>query len=238
MSDSAILTPRQEKILQAIVEQYAEVASPVGSSLLAKVFNVSSATIRSEMAELERKGFITQPHTSAGRIPTDKGYRHYVNSLGQNDDDRVSRQAYAIERQIKDSGEIEQAITNAIHALAVTTDNFSIGIWNNRIYQYGLAGLLGHPEFFGGPEALEIARLVESLPEVIKQIYDDNNRVTVCIGQENPMFQSAGASSIIGRVKTPDGQGFIAVIGPTRQNYSQVIGLVDYVSKSLERMLV
>ena len=67
------MTDRQARILQAIVEQYAEVASPVGSSLLAKVFDVSSATIRSEMVELERLGYVSQPHTSAGRIPTDKG---------------------------------------------------------------------------------------------------------------------------------------------------------------------
>src|SRR3954452_19632859 len=75
------MTDRQAKILQAVVEQYAEVAVPVGSSLLAKVFGVSSATIRAEMAELERLGFIAQPHTSAGRVPTDKGYRFYVNDI-------------------------------------------------------------------------------------------------------------------------------------------------------------
>src|SRR5471030_1102403 len=78
------MTERQQNILSAIVEQYAEVASPVGSSLLAKAFKVSSATIRAEMAELERLGFIAQPHTSAGRVPTDKGYRFYVNHLGDN----------------------------------------------------------------------------------------------------------------------------------------------------------
>ena len=75
------MTERQQKILSAIVEQYAEVASPVGSSLLAKVFGVSSATIRAEMAELEHLGYIHQPHTSSGRVPTDKGYRLYVNEL-------------------------------------------------------------------------------------------------------------------------------------------------------------
>jgi heat-inducible transcriptional repressor len=75
------MSPRQAKILQAIIEQYAEVASPVGSSLLAKAFEVSSATVRAEMAELERGGYIMQPHTSAGRVPTDKGYRYYVNQL-------------------------------------------------------------------------------------------------------------------------------------------------------------
>src|SRR5579885_1625597 len=87
------MTDRQAKILQAVVEQYAEVASPVGSNLLAKVFNVSSATIRAEMAELERLGFIMQPHTSAGRVPTDRGYRYYVNDLTESKQTLPERRA-------------------------------------------------------------------------------------------------------------------------------------------------
>ena len=75
------ITERQKQILFAIIEEYAEVAAPVGSVTLAKLFDVSSATIRAEMARLEEAGLITQPHTSAGRIPTDAGYRFYVNSL-------------------------------------------------------------------------------------------------------------------------------------------------------------
>lgn len=232
------MSPRQEQLLKAIVEQYAEVASPVGSSLLAKAFDVSSATIRSEMAELERLGYITQPHTSAGRIPTDKGYRQYVNWL-QNAEGTpiISRQAYAIERQIQDSGEAEQAIKNAVHALALATNNLSIGFWKNRTYQFGLPSLFQQPEFFGGQEAFAIAQLVERLPELINEVYEDTNRVTVYIGHENPIGRSAGASSIVGRVQTPDGQSFIGVVGPTRQNYGQVVGLVDYVSSSLEKTL-
>lgn len=231
------MSERQLQILKAIVEQYAEVASPVGSSLLAKLFDVSSATVRSEMAELERLGFIKQPHTSAGRIPTDKGYRFYVNDMQDNQSKEVTRQAYAIERQIKSSGEAEQAIKNAVHALALATNNLSIGLYRGRVYQYGLARLFQHPEFFGGREAFGIAQLVERLPELIEQMYDDESRVAVYIGHENPIGRSAGASSIIGRVNTPDGQSFVGVVGPTRQNYNQVVGLVDYVSSTLEKTL-
>lgn len=75
------MTDRQREILFAIIEEYAEMAAPVGSVTLAKLFDVSSATIRAEMARLEDMGLIAQPHTSAGRIPTDAGYRLYVNSL-------------------------------------------------------------------------------------------------------------------------------------------------------------
>ena len=64
------MTDRQREILAAIIEQHAEIAAPVGSVMLAKLFGVSSATIRSEMVRLEEMGFIEQPHTSAGRVPT------------------------------------------------------------------------------------------------------------------------------------------------------------------------
>ena len=75
------MSERQAAILITIIEQYAEVAVPVGSVTLAKLFGVSSATVRSEMAQLEELGMITQPHTSAGRVPTDKGYRFYFFEL-------------------------------------------------------------------------------------------------------------------------------------------------------------
>ena len=91
------ITPRQRKILFQIIEDYAETASPVGSVTLAKLFGVSSATVRAEMARLEDLGLIAQPHTSAGRIPTDAGYRFYVNRLENN----LENEDYVEERGAK-----------------------------------------------------------------------------------------------------------------------------------------
>lgn len=85
-NDDMNISERQEKILYQIVEEYAETASPVGSVTLAKLFGVSPATIRAEMARLEALGLIAQPHTSAGRVPTDAGYRYYVNNLEARED--------------------------------------------------------------------------------------------------------------------------------------------------------
>lgn len=81
-----MLDDRKTAILRAIVEEYIATALPVGSSHIAKSqeFAVSSATVRNDMAALEREGFLTQPHTSAGRIPTDKGYRFFVDNLVPN----------------------------------------------------------------------------------------------------------------------------------------------------------
>jgi heat-inducible transcriptional repressor len=77
------LTPRRQRILRAIVEHYIETAEPVGSKAIAQLaqLDCSSATIRNDMAALEKLGYLEQPHTSAGRIPSPKGYRIYVNEL-------------------------------------------------------------------------------------------------------------------------------------------------------------
>src|ERR1700721_1315819 len=123
-----IMTDRQRHILNAIVEQYAEVASPVGSSLMAKVFNVSSATIRAEMAELERLGYIHQPHTSAGRVPTDKGYRFYVNNLSTNPmpENSEHRAERALTSRVQHAGAPERMIRNAVDTLVELTHNLGL----------------------------------------------------------------------------------------------------------------
>ena len=86
------LDERKMKILQAIIRNYLETGEPVGSRTISKYtdLNLSSATIRNEMADLEELGYIIQPHTSAGRIPSDKGYRLYVDSMLEEKDREVA----------------------------------------------------------------------------------------------------------------------------------------------------
>src|SRR5438552_16378900 len=77
------LTDRRQRLLRFIIDEYVSTAQPVGSSAIVEKYGlpVSSATIRNEMAQLEDEGYIAQPHTSAGRVPTDSGYRYYVEAL-------------------------------------------------------------------------------------------------------------------------------------------------------------
>ena len=86
------LDERKTKILHAIIQTYLETGEPVGSRTIAKAsdLNLSSATIRNEMSDLEELGYIVQPHTSAGRIPSDKGYRFYVDHLMEEKDHEIS----------------------------------------------------------------------------------------------------------------------------------------------------
>lgn len=233
-----MISERQKKILNAIIEQYAEVAVPVGSSLLAKVFNVSSATIRAEMSELERKGYIMQPHTSAGRVPTDKGYRFYVNEIADTKnlpkEDRAER---ALTARVTSAGLPEQTIRNAVDTLVELTHNLGLATIGPQLYMSGLSNLFGQPEFVHPAQVREIARLLDNLEPWLYEAAP-NEPLSVYIGQENPIGRSAGASLIISRFRSPfSDRSYIGVLGPTRQNYADVMKLVARAGKTLEETL-
>jgi len=237
------MTDRQHQILNAIVEQYAEVASPVGSNLLAKAFDVSSATIRAEMAELERTGYIMQPHTSAGRIPTDKGYRLYVNSLTEEhathdkslDVERRSERALAT--RVAQGGVPERTVRNAVDTLVELTHNLGLATIGNQLYMSGLSNLFGQPEFINSIQVRQVAQLLDNLEPWLREAAL-NEPLSVYIGAENPIGRSAGCSLIISRFRGPwSDQSYIGVLGPTRQSYRDVMLLVRRAGEELEETL-
>jgi heat-inducible transcriptional repressor len=236
------MTDRQQQILRAIVEQYAEVASPVGSNLLAKAFNVSSATIRAEMAELEQYGYISQPHTSAGRVPTDKGYRLYVNSLADEAAPDTGRSLSerradrALSARVVGGGAPERTIRNAVDTLVELTHNLGLATIGNQLYMSGLSNLFGQPEFINGLQVRQVAQLLDNLEPWLREA-GLNEPLSVYIGQENPIGRSAGCSLIISRFRGPfSDQSYIGVLGPTRQSYRDVMSLVRRTGEELEEV--
>jgi heat-inducible transcriptional repressor len=234
------MTSRQQKILSAIVEQYAEVASPVGSSLLARVFNVSSATIRAEMAELERLGYIMQPHTSAGRVPTDKGYRLYVNALINNTPDEIlpeRRTERALATRVQMGGVPEYTIRSAVDTLVELTQNLAVATIGNQLYMSGLSNLFGQPEFINGLQVQQVASLLDNLEPWLREARP-NEPLSVYIGAENPIGRAAGCSLIISRFRSPfSDHSYIGTLGPTRQSYRDVMKLVRRAGEELEEVL-
>lgn len=236
------MTDRQRQILSAIVEQYAEVASPVGSNLLAKVFGVSSATIRSEMAELERLGYLTQPHTSAGRIPTDKGYRFYVNLLserktGEELSSTERRAERALTARVGKGGVPDRVIRNAVDTLVELTHNLGLATIGNQLYMSGLSNLFGQPEFINGMQVRQVAQLLDNLEPWLREAAL-NEPLSVYIGAENPIGRAAGCSLIISRFRGPlSDRSYIGVLGPTRQSYRDVMLLVRRAGQELEDAL-
>jgi len=235
------MTSRQKQILLAIVEQYAEVASPVGSSLLARLFDVSSATIRAEMAQLEERGYIMQPHTSAGRVPTDKGYRFYVNEVAEGAEgvkalpDRRSERA--LSARVGAGGLPERTIRNAVDTLVELTHNLGLATIGNQLYMSGLSNLFGQPEFMHPAQVQEVARLLDNLEPWLREAAP-NDPLSVYIGRENPVGGGAGCTLIISRFRSSySDRSYIGILGPTRQSYRDVMSLVRSAGETLEEAL-
>jgi heat-inducible transcriptional repressor len=235
------MTERQKQILIAIIEQYAEIAVPVGSVTLAKLFGVSSATVRAEMVRLEEMGLITQPHTSAGRIPTDKGYRYFVNSLTEahsNEVPQLDRSARAIEARVNAHGDrADQTIRTAVDSLVELTHNLGLATIGDQLYMNGISNLFSQPEFAGGNHVQNIARLLDNLEPWLREAAP-NEPLNVFMGAENPIGKSSGATLIISRFRSPySDHSYIGILGPTRQSYSKVMNLVRHAGAMLEEVL-
>lgn len=237
------MTERQKKLLGVIIEQYAEVAAPVGSVTLAKLFGVSSATIRSEMAVLEQLGLIYQPHTSAGRVPTDQGYRFYVNQLTDANQSElpqlVDRNARAIDARVATHGDrTDRAIRSAVDSLAEVTRNLGVATIGDQLYMSGIGNLFSQPEFISNSKNIQqIARLLDNLEPWLREAAP-NEPLNVFIGAENPVGKSSQASLIISRFRSPySDRSYIGVLGPTRQDYAKVMRLVRHTGAMLEEVL-
>ncbi|MEO5691448.1 MAG: DeoR family transcriptional regulator [Candidatus Saccharimonadales bacterium] len=235
------MTDRQAKLLGAIIEQYAEVAVPVGSVILAKLFGVSSATIRSDMAILENEGYIAQPHTSAGRVPTDKGYRFYVNQINEEvqTGPLIDRGARTIDARVATHGNrTDRAIRSAVDSLVDLTHNLGLATIGDQLYMSGIANLFAQPEFTASNRNVQrIAQLLDNLEPWLREAAP-NEPLNVYIGEENPVGKSSSASLIISRFRSPySDRSYIGVLGPTRQDYARVMRLVRHTGAMLEEVL-
>ena len=248
------LTKRQEGILFAIIEEYAEVATPVGSVTLAKLFDVSSATIRAEMARLEELGYIAQPHTSAGRVPTDAGYRYYVNMISehpeiaeehtmvgagvnQHDPKTTERSNRVLEVRVNSQTRADFAIRGAVDSLVELTGNLGIATIGEQLYMSGISRLFTQPEFMDNNRVQAVAKLLDNLEPWLREAAP-GQPLNIFIGQENPIGKTSQVSLIISRFRSPySDKSYIGVLGPTRQNYSLVMSLVRYAGNILEETL-
>lgn len=249
------LTKRQEGILFAIIEEYAEMAAPVGSVTLAKLFQVSSATIRTEMAQLEAMGYIAQPHTSAGRVPTDAGYRYYVNTLSEHpevienqnyakvpmrlnaDNGASERENRVLEVRVNAQTRADFAIRGAVDSLVELTGNLGLATIGDQLYISGMSRLFTQPEFLDNERVRAVAQILDNLEPWLREAAP-GQPLNIFIGQENPIGKTSQVSLIISRFRSPfSDASYIGVLGPTRQNYSRVMSLVRHAGDVLEATL-
>ena len=235
------ITERQRKILSQIIEEYAETASPVGSVMMAKLFDVSPATIRAEMARLEALGLIAQPHTSAGRVPTDAGYRFYVNNLEKAGEVAVEpgidRSTHVLEVRVSSQSRADAAIRGAVDSLVELTGNLGLATIGGQLYLSGISRLFTQPEFGDTRRVQSVAKLLDNLEPWLREAAP-GEPLNIFIGQENPIGKNSEVSLIISKFRSPfSDKSYIGVLGPTRQNYSRVMALVRHAGNMLEEIL-
>jgi heat-inducible transcriptional repressor len=229
-----MLTKRQEEILDKIVRDYIELASPISSEFFEKKhkFGLSPATIRIEFQRLTKKGYLYQPHTSAGRVPTDKAYRYFVDNLLKENLEEFEIEDW-IEKEIKDSIKFLQNLTKN---LAKISDSLVLSylIKENICLKEGWEEVLKEPEFLKRETIFNFAKFLEYFE---KSIFDlkINSEIKVYIGKENPFPKGKDFSAIVSKCNFPK-EMIISILGPKRMDYDKNICLMNSIKNYFEKL--
>lgn len=233
------ITERQAEILNTIIKEYIDLAQPISSQLLEKKYNfrICPATIRNEMQKLTDKDFLYQPHTSAGRIPTDKGYRFFVDNLFEKEIFKFE-DIFKIEETLKEEEEdILKFATHLTKFLAEESSGFAIlnFLERNFLLKEGWEEILKEPEFVEKDLISDFAKFLESFEENIKNL-KINSGIKIYIGKENPLSKGKNFSIISSKCCLPDEEeAILALLGPKRMNYDRNISLINTLTKLLEK---
>lgn len=226
---------RQKKILAAIVKEYSESANPVGSKELVDKYNFreSSATIRNEMVELEKTGFIYQPHKSAGRVPTDKGYRFFVNELMRRFE-LSDKERHLLKSELeKLKVQHEQLGRSIANVIAQVSGSAAFALLPNESSSTGLSHIIGEPEFTDAKTMKQVAQLLENIDKhASKLIKKTEVTAEAIIGGESPLPVPRELSLVVSNIQMADGKkGVIGIVGPKRMSYAKNLSILNYLSK-------
>ena len=219
-----MLTQRQSEILDRIVRDYIALAEPVSSRLLEKKhdFGVSPATIRNEMQKLTDRGYLFQPHTSAGRVPTDRGYRFFVDELLEN------HFKYFGSKVKGKTGDRIEFIKEATRFLAEESSELALGYLADEkiILKEGWQDIFEEPEFLEPGLASSFAKMINDFEENIEELFLPETclpagMVKIYIGKENPISKTSDFSIITAGFN----EWLFAIVGPKRMSYDKNIEL-------------
>ncbi len=224
-------------MLKVIVEEYISSATPVGSGIIAEKYfsDLSSATIRNDMAELEEIGYISQPHTSAGRIPTLAGYGFYLENFVASGEIN-SKHRKVIEETLRSIGKDEEGIKTLAKTLAELSGGvILVGFSPINVYYTGISNLFRQPEFQHNNLMFSMSEIIDHLDEVMAMVFNSvNEQVMVLIGEDSPFGEFS--SVVIVKYEFSGQVGLIGILGPNRMNYRQNMGLIQLSQELLKNI--
>ena len=213
------ITDRQKTILESLVEGYIQSAHPISSQWLEEEagFDFSPATIRNELLALTERGYLEQPHVSAGRVPTDRGYRFVVDEIIQ----EIEKKEQEFSRLIADQFELLDRLTEASSALVLGYRPGSRMIWKE-----GWERLLREPEFGERDSLWNLTKFVEDVEKRMAGFLPAKT-MEVYIGKENPFSKVKDFTVIVRRYGIDSAEdGLVAMVGPRRMEYEKNIELM------------
>lgn len=240
MNDS--LTARQTQILKILVDEYIDSANPVGSEILERKYSlgVSSATVRSEMVELTRKGYLKQPHTSAGRIPTSKAMKFYVGQLMEERSMSLSDEVKVKAEVMKAKNDADKLMEELTESLSNVTNSLAISaVEGGKSWHYGLSHVFDSPEFCDLGTCGDVLSFLENTDEVNDLFFRRliwENPVEVLFGDElgfpdlKPVGLTATSFSLGGK------RAAVAVLGPMRVKYQVIIPVVRHINSLMNSL--
>lgn len=229
---------RRKKILKAVVKEYQRTGQPVASLDLAKRwhFDFSPATARAEMLVLDKEGFLEQPHTSAGRVPTDKAFRFFIEEFGEdelNENERERVLAQMCKFHDDSMKEMAQFLANCSRGLGFSGMFGHLSDWHGA----GLKWLAEEPEFEDN-DLKNIMKCFDSLEEDFNKFFGDIDEETaIFIGQENPIKYLRNYSLVVTGFANEGGRGVLGILGPKRMNYQKNKFVVEETRKRVSKQL-
>jgi len=228
------MNDRKEQLLNLLVENYIKTAEPIGSRFLltASKLDIGEATVRNDLRALEEEGYLTHPHTSAGRIPTEKGYRFYLEDLRMEKERLTKRENEVLSRALskKDQNYIQARKGMAKEMADVSDMAVMVAFSDDSVYYTGLSKLFSQPEFQETDLVASVSQVFDNCDECLGdffEVVDENTKVYV--GGENPFGERM---SIIASKFEGEGQtGTLLVIGPIRQNYKKNFALINRIKE-------
>lgn len=226
-----MLDQRKKIILETVIKEHIKTGQPVGSEILVEKYklNISPATVRNEMVELEKEGFIRQPYTSAGRVPTEEAYQLYLEDLSYK---KLSKTEINLLESILKNKE-ESNLKQMAKALAKISDNaVFLAINKNNLYYTGISNLLHQPEFTQSNLIYDISEIIDQLDEIINKIFDEiEPGIQVFIGSKNPFGDFC--STILAKYRLHSQTGLIGILGPLRMDYEKNLALLNFINNKL-----
>ena len=228
-----MLSERQAQIIKGLVRQYIKTAEPVSSKFLAEKydFGLCPSAIRIEFQFLIKEGFLEQPHTSAGRVPTDKAYRFFVDSLKEKREEKIEEELEDILKGMQDKFRMASEITKFM------ADNSSSFV-NLHFLKEGVDLKEGLNEIFKAKDESFVSSFVNFMENFEKNIEKlRNSKTMVYIGEENLIPKSKNITLICSECKLPNQKAFITILGPKRMDYEKNIKLINSLNKVLKELI-